>query len=79
MSKFSKRLPCRFCDWSTPTFRTNKSGKTTGPDAAFARLKNHVFMCHDEGHDEIMAFSSTPEPEPEPEMPIRRRRNWWVL
>ena len=82
MSKLSKRIPCRFCNWSTPTFRTNKKGKTSGPDAAFARLKQHVFVCHHEPHDEIVAFvAATREPEEceDPQVSMRRRRNWWVF
>jgi|7_EtaG_2_1085326.scaffolds.fasta_scaffold68025_3 hypothetical protein len=81
MSKLSKRIPCRFCDWSTPSFRTTKKGKTSGPDAAFARLKDHVFMHHDGPYETVVAFvAATPEPEcEENEASIRRRRNWWAF
>lgn len=42
----SKHIKCAFCDWKTPRFRTLKSGKTKGPEAAFDRLKGHVSWNH---------------------------------
>ena len=59
--KNSKRIPCRFCGWSTPAFRTTKGGKTTGPNAAFQRLRDHVWIHHDEEHEAVMAFCTTAE------------------
>ncbi len=61
--KNSKRIPCRFCGWSTPAFRTTKKSKTTGPDAAFGRLASHVAIHHDEQMDRIRDFCADEKPE----------------
>lgn len=46
-------IGCAFCDWQTPRFRTLKSGKTKGPEAAYQRLRNHVMWDHEEMFDKI--------------------------
>jgi len=46
-------IGCAFCDWQTPRFRTLKSGKTKGPEAAYSRLRNHVSWAHEELFEKI--------------------------
>ena len=44
---------CAFCDWRTPRFRTLKSGKVKGPEAAYSRLRHHVSWAHPDLFEKI--------------------------
>ena len=44
-------IKCRFCEWSTPRFTTNKKGERKN---AAGRLRNHVAWKHRQEYREIV-------------------------
>ena len=63
-SKLSKRVHCKFCDWSTPTFKRLKDGTTRGPEAAFERLRDHVWINHEDEWSQVVEFIKEEEHTP---------------
>ena len=45
-------MKCRFCDWSTPAFRTRADGTVK---SGWGLLNNHMEMCHE---DELEALQA---------------------